>query len=169
MSTRLDEIRAWFEARGIGLVLSETAGAAKAYAHIYGGHPRQLKKIVFGESLLDAAERAKQAVETGGALAVEIPLAGAESVSSATLHIAASEDVTTSEETAQRIVSPPPELIDAHTFILKGQRTEEQGKVWMVQAFDEAGNLLAMGLGDDQEDALLELAEHLLPHEDGPK
>jgi hypothetical protein len=48
--------------------------ASHAYAHIYGGHPRQLLKVVYGESLLDAATKAKEAVEAGGALAGEVPL-----------------------------------------------------------------------------------------------
>ena len=160
----LEEIRAWFETRGLGLLLSETSSAGKAYAYIYGGHPRQLKKTVSGDSLLDAAKKARQAVESGGASAAAPLQPSAESSSSATLTISVSDQTTVSNEPAAKVEIPPPDLIDAHTFILRWQRTEQQG-VWMVQAYDGAGKLLGMGLGDDREDALLELAEHLMPHE----
>ncbi len=43
--------------------------------------------------------------------------------------------------------------------------TDEHG-LWMVEVYDDAGTLLANGVGNDREDALLGIAEDILPRDD---
>lgn len=43
--------------------------------------------------------------------------------------------------------------------------TTERRKTWMVQVRDDDGNLLDAGVGDDPQDAILGVAERLLPPE----
>jgi hypothetical protein len=41
----------------------------------------------------------------------------------------------------------------------------EPGGAWLVEVLDEQGHMLDGGMGDDPQDALLEVAERLLPPE----
>jgi hypothetical protein len=82
------------------------------------------------------------------------------------LTITVSDHAKVRDEPPEIVVSPPPELLDTHVFMLKWQRRDRQDRIWMVQAYDGEGQLIGMGLGDSRDDALLELAEHLVPPDD---
>ncbi len=170
MSDRLPEIQAWLHARGFDLLLSETRPAGKAYGHVFGGTPRTLRTIIVGDSLLDVAEQTKEAVQSRSVLPAPTSFPGStrsavdESLTMDMAILAGTKLVY--PDPGEKGVKPQPELLETHVRILKWQRQDARDNLWLVQAYDEAENLLAMGLGDDPQDAYLELSDKLMPPAD---
>jgi hypothetical protein len=58
------------------------------------------------------------------------------------------------------------ELLRTHARQLRWTEPAGPGGPWQLQVFDAEGNFIDGGMGDDLEDALLAVAERLLPSED---
>jgi hypothetical protein len=59
------------------------------------------------------------------------------------------------------------QLVRAYECGLRWTEPTEQGAAWMLEVLDADGTVIDSGMGDDPEEALLEVAERLLPPEKG--
>jgi hypothetical protein len=85
-----------------------------------------------------------------------------------THELSASDSISLSETV--EIVSSPAAVaaqtqLRTHGRHLRWTEPTEPGGAWMLEVFDAEGKLIDGGMGDDPEDALLEVAERLLPPE----
>jgi hypothetical protein len=157
----LIEIEDWFEergmllifaARGLGSADGTTIVSTTHSTHVVARDEDKYFNHFEGVTRLESARKAKaywegQQREIGQAVEEEeaLPM-------KAVLSVERSQKVQTLRDQGKHLAWTEP--------------TDPNDPVWALRVYNDKGELLAIGLGDDVEDALLEVAEELLPEDD---
>jgi hypothetical protein len=154
----INEIVEWFDERGAILVFAARGGGSgpiesihmsKHSAHVLARDEDKYLYHAEGLSRLEAARAAKERWAVEG-----IPPSEPESEPKLTATFDRATVKTLGME-GYRIVWTEP--------------TEPDDPIWLGQVFDDDAKLLAMAIGKDPEDVLIELADVLLPKDSQPK
>ncbi len=77
--------------------------------------------------------------------------------------------IATAAEVPTPVIMTTEEIVETLNSIgrrVNWYRPTDDHDLWMVEVYDDAGTLLGSGVGDNREDALLGIAEDILPRDD---
>jgi hypothetical protein len=150
-SKQIVELTEWFTARDVRMFFTgKIVGQGQVYANTYfahlreaGGKQRQLGSFE-GRSEIEAAERARD------------------------WWLEHADDPTgevrkTLAEPGTRAAEGEARLRSERFHLVWTKEDDPRKSAWVCQVFDDDGRLIDMGVGDDVEDAILEVAPRLLP------